>query len=67
MLLQSKIGRLESINGVTCRAFPTIVTLYELSPMRIWGVAIGALFESQWLVEVSAFVTRVASNRRMFS
>lgn len=67
VLFWSEIGRFESLDRMTRRALASICPFQELASVRIGRVAPRALVKCKRLVQVSAFVTPVAFNRRMSS
>jgi hypothetical protein len=66
MLLQPERGRLEAIQGMTCRAFSSPAAMGELTSMRIRMVTVGALLKRQRFCEVPMSVASDTLNLGMF-
>jgi len=67
VLFHSKLRRLPALNGVALRALSLAGPRLELSFVRIGGMAIHALGESQRLLEITRGVAVAATNFQMHS
>lgn len=65
MFFYAKERRLPAIHGMAFGAFAFLRPCVELSAVRVWFVTVHAVFERNWLLEISTEMARGTADHRM--